>query len=226
MENWNKYLAEAVSSFALVFVAAGAVLANAQTGGSLGTLGIALATGLTLAAVMYCSMHISGAHVNPAVTISLWATGHVKLLQAIGYVISQLVGAVIAALFLKAIFGGVISPQYFLGDATLAAGVTPGMGILVEAILTFFLVWTFFATVIDKKAVSGFGALMVGFVLAVGIMFAGGITMGALNPARSFGPALVTSHWAGHYVYWVGPIVGALVAGFVYHFGVLKKHLG
>ena len=79
MENWNKYLAEAVASFALVFVAAGVVLANAQTGGSLGTLGIALATGLTLAAVMYGTMHISGAHVNPAVTISLWATGHTKL---------------------------------------------------------------------------------------------------------------------------------------------------
>lgn len=226
MENWNKYLAEAIASFALVFVAAGAVLANAQTGGSLQTLGIALATGLTLAAVMYGAMHISGAHVNPAITISLWATGHTKLMQAIGYVISQLIGAVVAALFLKVIFGGVVSPQYFLGDTTLLAGVTPGMGILVEAILTFFLVWTFFATVVDKKATPGFGALAVGFVLAVGIMFAGGITMGALNPARSFGPALITSHWAGHYVYWVGPIVGGIVAGFVYHFGILKKHLG
>lgn len=226
MENWNKYLAEAVASFALVFVAAGVVLANAQTGGSLQTLGIALATGLTLAAVMYGSMHISGAHVNPAVTIALWATGHTKFMQAVGYVISQLIGAVVAGLFLKAIFGGVVSPQYFLGDTTLAAGVTPGMGILVEAILTFFLVWTVFATIVDKKATPGFGALMVGFILAVGIMFAGGITMGALNPARSFGPALITSHWAGHYVYWVGPIVGGLVAGFVYHFGILKKHLG
>ncbi len=127
MENWNKYLAEAVASFALVFVAAGAVLANAQTGGSLGTLGIALATGLTLAVVMYGSMHISGAHVNPAVTIALWATGHSKFVQAISYIISQLVGAVVAALFLKVIFGGIISAQYFLGDATLAAGVTRGV---------------------------------------------------------------------------------------------------
>ncbi len=226
MENWNKYLAEAVASFALVFIAAGVVLANAQTGGSLGTVGIALATGLTLAAVMYSAWHISGAHVNPAVTVALWTTGHIKLAQAAAYIASQLIGAIVAALFLKVIFGGIVSPQYFLGDTTLAAGVTSGMGILVEAILTFFLVWTFFATMVDKKATSGFGALAVGLVLAVGIMFAGGITMGALNPARSFGPALITSHWSGHYVYWVGPIVGGLVAGFVYHFGVLKKHLG
>lgn len=224
-DNWQKYLAEAFATFAFVFVAAGSVLANLQTGGGLGPLGVALSHGLMLAAMMYAIWHISGAHVNPAVTIALWATGHVKTLTGLAYIIAQLVGSVVAALFLKVIFSG-LSPQYYLGDTMLGANVTPGMAILVEAILTFFLVWTVFATVVDKRASPGFGALAVGFVLVVGVMLGGSFTMGALNPARSFGPALVSSHWINHYVYWVGPIIGALVAGFVYHFGFLKKHGG
>ena len=224
-DTWQKYVAEAFATFAFVFIAAGSVLANWQTGGALGTVGVALAHGLVLAAMLYTVWHISGAHVNPAVTIALWATGHIKTLVGVGYIIAQLVGSVVAALFLKVIFSGV-SPQFFLGDTMLGTGVTPGMGILVEALLTFFLVWTVFATVVDKKATPGFGALMVGLMLTVAIMVGGSYTMGALNPARSFGPALVSSHWVNHYVYWVGPIIGALIAGFVYHFGFIKRHGG
>ncbi len=100
------------------------------------------------------------------------------------------------------------------------------MGILIEALLTFILVWTVFATIVDKKAGHNFGPLVVGFALTAGIMIAGYATTGALNPARSFGPSLVTSHWATHYVYWVGPVIGALVAGFVYHFVFMKRHAG
>lgn len=226
MENtWQKYLAEAIATFAFIFVCAGAALANWQAGGSLGTLGVALASGLILAAMIYSVYHISGAHLNPAVTIALWATGHVKTFTAAGYIIAQLVGSVVAALFLKVVFSG-ISPQYFLGDTTLGPGITPGMGILIEALMTFILVWTIFATIVDKKGGHGFGPLVVGFAFSVGIMISGYATMGALNPARSFGPALVTSHWTIHYVYWVGPVFGALIAGFVYHFVFMKKHAG
>lgn len=224
-DTWQKYVAEAFATFAFVFVAAGSVLANWQTGGSLGTVGVALAHGLILAAMMYTVWHVSGAHLNPAVTVALWATGHVKTLQGIGYIIAQLVGSVVAALFLKIVFAGA-SPQFYLGDTMLGTGVTPGMGIFVEALLTFFLVWTFFGTVIDKRSTSGLGGLMIGLVLTVAVMLGGGFTMSALNPARSFGPALVSSHWVNHYVYWVGPVIGALVAGFVYHFGFIKKHGG
>lgn len=224
-DSWQKYVAEAVATFAFVFVAAGSVLANAQTAGNLGPVGIALVHGLMLMAMFYCIYHISGAHLNPAVTIALWATGHVKTLVGIGYIIAQLVGSVAAALFLKIVFIGV-SPQYFLGDTVLGAGISPSMGILVEALLAFFLVWTVFATVVDKKQSSGFGGVMIGMVLAVGIMVGGHLTGGALNPARSFGPALISSHWGTHYVYWVGPVIGALVAAFVYHFGFIKKHGG
>lgn len=222
-ESWQKYVAEAFSTFIFVLVAAGGVLVNAQTAGSLGTVGQALAQGLVLAALIFGAWHLSGAHINPAVTVALWATGHVKTLVAIGYVVSQLVGAVVAALFLKVVFVGV-SPQYYLGSPMLLLSTTPGMGILVEALVTFILVWTVFSTLVDKRASQGFGALAVGFAFAVGIMLSTHLTMGALNPARAFGPALVSSYWMNHYVYWVGPLIGGLVAGFIYHFGFMKKH--
>lgn len=223
-ENWQKYVAEAFATFVLVLVSAGAVLSNWQGGGSLQTLGVALAYGAALTIMIYSVWHISGAHLNPAVTVALWATGHVKTLTAIGYVLSQLVGAVVAAIFLKVIYTGV-SPQYFLGDTILGPGVTPGMGILVEALFTFVVVWVYFATLVDKhSSAAGFGGLCVGLALTVGIMVSSVYTMGALNPARSFGPALVASHWGTHFVYWVGPVIGALVAGFLHHFVFMKKH--
>lgn len=215
--SWQKYVAEAVGTFAFVFIGAGAALANWQTGGSLQTLGVALAHGLMLAAMIYCAWHISGAHLNPAVTIALWATGHIKTLIAAGYVIAQLVGSVVAGILIKSIWGGIMSPQYFYGTPVLGAGITPAMGILVEAVLTFFLVWAFYAAIVDKKAPANFGGLVVGMVFAVGIMVGGAFTGAAMNPARAFGLALVSSHWTAHFVYWIGPVVGALVAGFGYH---------
>ncbi|MBP9718803.1 aquaporin [Candidatus Gracilibacteria bacterium] len=221
-ETWQRYLAEMLGTFVLVFVAAGSVLTNYLGGGSLGTVGVALATGFTLAAMVYATWYISGAHLNPAVTVAMWATGQTKLVPAVMYIVSQLVGAVVAALFIKVIYT-TVSPQFFLGDAMLGNGVTPGMGILIEALLTFFLVWTFFATIMDKRAAPGFGALALGLVLAVGIMIGGNFTMGALNPARSFGPALLSSHWENHYVFWVGPVLGALVAGFSHHYLLRKR---
>lgn len=220
---WRKYLAEAIGTFAFIFVATAATLANWQGGVSIGTLGVALASGLTFSAMIYALFHVSGAHLNPAITITLWATGHIKWALALGYVVSQLVGSVLAAIFVQMIFGSLMSPRYFLGDTMLGVGITPGMGILIEAVLTFFLVWVVFGTLVDKKATPGFGGLAVGLAYATSIMVAGGLTMGALNPARSFGPALLSSNWGTHYVYWIGPVVGALIAGFLYNFIFLKK---
>lgn len=223
MENsLHKYVAEALATFGLTFIAAGSVLANWQTGGALGTVGVALAHGLMLAAMIYTVWHISGAHINPAVTIALLATGHIKMAAAAGYIVAQLIGSVVAALLLKTIFVGV-SPQFYLGSTMLGNGVTPGMGILVEAVLTFFLVWTVFGAAVDKKAAHPFGGLSIGAVLAVCLLVGGHLTMASLNPARSFGPALVSSYWTNQYVYWVGPILGGLAAGLLYNFGFMKK---
>lgn len=222
MDNWQKYLAEGLGTFALVVIAAGAFLANSPTP-VLGAVGVALAYGLGAAALIYSVWHISGGHLNPAITVSLWATGHIKTITAIGYVVAQVIGAVAAAMLLNVMFAGA-SAQYYLGDVFLGQSVSPQLGILIEAVFTFLLVWTFFATMVDKKASPGFGALSVGFILAVGVLLTLGLTGGALNPARSFGPALVSAHWDSHYVYWIGPIAGALVAGFVYHFSFLRKN--
>lgn len=221
---WQKYMAEAFGTAMFVFIAAGSVLANAQTA-ALGAIGIALAHGMALAAVIYSTSHISGGHVNPAVTIAAWATGQMKTAMAAGYVVAQLVGSVVAALLLRLVYSNV-SPQYYLGDALLAQGVSPGFGIFVEALLTFFLAWTIFSVAMDKRANTQFGGLAIGFVMSAAVLIGGNITMAALNPARSFGPALISSHWEYHYVYWIGPILGALLAGVIYHFGLGKKQSG
>lgn len=221
-DTWRKYVAEGIGTFVFIFVAIGATMANWQSGGALGTVGVAMASGLTLAAMIYALYHVSGAHLNPAITIAMWATGHIKTVMAVGYIVAQLVGSVVAAIFVKILFG-TMAPQYFLGDVALGINVSPGLAIVTEAVLAFFLVWIFFGTLVDKKTTPGFGGLAVGFALITSIIVAGNLTMGALNPARSFGPALLTSHWATHYVYWVGPVVGALIAGFIYNYIFIKK---
>lgn len=219
---WQKFISEAVATFALVFVGAGAVLANEVSGDGFGFLGVALAHGLVLLAMTYAVYHLSGAHINPAVTIALWATGKVKTGVGFGYIVAQLVGSVVAALLLKVVFPG-IAMEGFLGDTSLAPGVTPGAGILVEAILTFFLVFAVFGTIVDKRGSAHHAGLVLGATLALGNLLGGPLTGGALNPARSFGPAFLSNHWMLHYVYWVGPVLGGLVAAFVYYFSFLGK---
>lgn len=221
-ESWQKYLAEGLATFAFVFVLAGATLVQGVTG-TLGVPGVALAGGLALLAMVYATGHHSGAHLNPAVTVALWATGHVKTTIGVGYIISQLVGGVVAALFLRVVYASA-SPSLQLGNVWLGSGITPGVGIFTEAVLTFVLVYTYFALVVDKKNDHGMGhaGLALGLVFAAAVMVGATVTGGALNPARVFGPALVSGSWNLHYVYWVGPLIGSLVAAFVYHFGYLK----
>lgn len=224
-ESWQKYVAEALGTFVFVFVLAGAVMTQGTTG-SLGVIGVALAGGFALLAATYAGGHLSGGHFNPAVTVALWATGHVKTSTGIGYIISQLVGAVVATLFLRVVFSSA-SASLHLGNVAVGVGVSPGVAILVEAVLTFVLVYTYFATVVDKRNDGGMGhgGLALGLVFSAAVLIAYTLTGAALNPARVFGPALVSGDWMFHYVYWVGPVIGALVAAFIYHFGYMKKRM-
>ncbi|HLC77192.1 MAG TPA: MIP/aquaporin family protein [archaeon] len=208
----SKYLAEAIATFALVFVGAAAVLAGT------GTLAIAFAHGLVLAVMIYAIAHISGAHINPAVSIAMWATKRMKGIEAAKYVISQLIGASVAAVILTGIYGNVAPAVN-----NLAPGVSVGTGLLVEIILTFFLVFVIFATVVDKRSNSHHAALAIGFVLIFDHIIGLSITGSSMNPARTFGPALASGMWANHLVYWVGPILGALVAAYLYQTVFLKK---
>lgn len=218
----NKYLAEGFGTFFFVLFICGSILANAQTNGALGMVGIALVHAFALAAVIYATAHISGAHLNPAITVAQTITGHLAPVKAVGYIIAQLLGAVAAAVALKFIFAGV-SAQLYLGDTQLGAGVSPLVAAMIEALFTFALTWVVYGAGLAKKSAHGFGGLAIGMVLAAAVLVTGHLTMTSLNPARSFGPAFVSMHWENHFVYWIGPLLGAIMSGTLYHFVVEKE---
>jgi MIP family channel proteins len=215
----QKLVAEFLGTFALVFFGAGAVCTERflQTNGS-GPLGAALATGLTVSVLSIAFGHISGAHFNPAVTIGYWVTKRLNTVEVLGYWISQILGGIVAAFLLKAVLPRDDAWQPVLGGTPdLVRDFTrfPAMGL--EALITFFLVLVYFATTaednLESRSLSGFA---VGLVYTIGILVAGPFTGAALNPARAFGPALASSHWASQGVYWVGPIAGGCLAGLIY----------
>ncbi len=220
------YVAEAMGTFALTFIGAGAILTTAFTGGDAGLIGIALAHGLILSVVVSATMNISGGHINPAVTITMLVTGRIKTPLAIGYIISQLVGASVAGFLLMFIFksmgeaGTEAIIACKLGTPNLNAAVSPWMGVLIEIILTFLLVVVIFGTAVDPRApkIGGFG---IGLAVSANILMGGPLTGAAMNPARTFGTLLgglgdTSDLWSQHWIYWLGPIIGAVLAGVVY----------
>ncbi len=213
----QKGLAEAVGTFALTFIG-GAAIANGQAG----LIGVALAHGLALSVMISGLGHISGGHFNPAVTTGFLVTGRMSPREGALYVGSQLAGAVVAALVLLALVPGAREVQ--LGGQSLAAGVGFGAGVGIEIVLTFLLVFTVFATAVDErgafKAIAGFG---IGLVVAFDILAGGPVTGASMNPARSFGPALISGSLSGHLVYWIGPLVGGALAALLYDRVLMKK---
>ena len=212
MKEYKKYIAEFFGTFGLVFIGAGAVLMNSLTGGALGLLGIAFAHGLVLMAMIYSLANISGAHFNPAVTIAMFVNKRINAKESIFYIVSQLVGSIVAAFFLKVLFPSANAAALYGFPTTIA----PEFGIAVEAILTFFLVFVIYGVAINKKAQAGatFG-LIIGSVLVFDILLGGTQTGAAMNPARAFGPALVTGFVGIQAIYWIGPVVGAIIASLI-----------
>ena len=225
---WKPCLAELIGTFALIFVGAGSICTNqymiAHGGGGIGLVGIALAHGLVVAIMISCIGHISGGHINPAVTFAAMLTGKIKAGKGLAYIGSQLLGGALGGFLLLAIFSPEVRAAASLGATMLAADVSPGMGLLLEMVLTFFLVFTVFATAIDDrgafKSVAGFA---IGLVVAFDILVGGPLTGAAMNPARTFGPALAGGYWANHLLYWIGPLAGGAAAGMLYHHVFLKK---
>mgnify|MGYP001582519668 FL=1 len=219
MNAYKKYMAEFVGTFALVFIAAGSVCADfylRQAGGQgLGLLGISIAFGIVVIAVIYATSYVSGSHVNPAVTVSFWITKRMEPNTAIMYIISQIAGAALAGLALKTLFPDAAKTVY-LGTCVLAPGVSIARGVLMEFIISFLLVFTIYGTLVDKRASAGFAGVAIGLVVLFGAMIGGTISGGAMNPARVFGPALASGQFTHHYVWWLGPILGGIAAGFVY----------
>jgi len=212
---WNKYLAEAIATFALVFIGAGAVVANATYNNSLGLVGVALAHGLVLMSMIYATRHISGGHVNPAVTIAMLVTKKIPVKDGIAYIIFQLVGAAIAGLLLAVVFVNAPASVH-LGVTDLASGVSVTTGIILEAVLTFFLVFTVFAVAVDNRGLADASGLAIGLVLTFDILVGGSLTGAAMNPARAFGPAFASQYFLTQPVYWIGPIIGAVIAALIY----------
>ncbi len=219
MNAYKKYIAELVGTFALVFIAAGSLCADfslRQTGGQgLGLLGTSIAYGVVVIAVIYAISYISGSHVNPAVTISFWITKRMDPNTAIMYIVSQIAGASLAGLALKTLFPDALNTLY-LGTSMLAPGVTVARGILMEFIITFLLVFTVYGTLVDRRASAGFAGVAIGLVVLFGSLIGGTISGGAANPVRVFGPAIASGQFTHHYVWWIGPILGGIAAGFVY----------
>ena len=219
---YKPLVAEVIATFSLVFIGAGAVLVNSANG-ALGLLGVALAHGLVLMSMIYATGHISGAHVNPAVTIAMFATKQIKAQKAVLYIIAQLLGAGIAGFLLLAAFPSIAMASN-VGLTSLATDVGMIQGTLIEAILTFFLVFTIFGVAVDKRASTPLFGLAIGLVLTFDILIGGTFTGAAMNPARWFGPALASGYWAESIVYLAGPIIGALVAALLYTHVLMDKN--
>ncbi|HKN48987.1 MAG TPA: MIP family channel protein [Actinomycetota bacterium] len=217
-------VAEFVGTLALVFIGAGSVVALRPLGAA-AILGIALAHGLVLAVMVSNLGHISGGHFNPAVTVGAWVTGKIETLRAGFYIVCQLAGAVAGAGLLRWAI-----PERIWRAATLGAtlvdhtdNITNAKAVLLEGILTFFLVFTVFAAAIDDRgAFKSIAGLSIGLVLTFDILVGGFLTGASMNPARSFGPALVAAKWDDFWVYVAGPLSGAVIAGAVYWFSFLR----
>jgi MIP family channel proteins len=216
----RRAFAEALGTFALVFFGAGAVASKYYPEATFGIFGVAVAHGLVLAVMVTALMGISGGHLNPAVTIGLVVTRRTRPVDGAVYIVAQLVGAVLAALMLKEVYPtGVIRP-ISLGTPTLATTIQLPQAILMEAIMAFFLVSAVFGTCINPDAprIGGFG---IGLTLLFCVLVGGPLTGAAVNPARAFGPALVSGQWVAHIAYWVGPILGGIVAALVWEYFLL-----
>lgn len=216
----RRSLAEAVGTFSFVFIGAGVVVMRAAPGAGYGLLGIAWAHAIALAVAITCTMAISGGHINPAVSIGLLVGRRISAATAGAYIVAQLVGAVIAALFLKWLLPAAGVRNTLLGTPTLGSNVQLGQAIGIEAVLTFFLVSAVYGTCVNAEAPK-VGGFAVGLVLLFDILVGGTLTGAAMNPARAFGPAFVAGEWVAHIVWWAGPILGGIVAGLLWEYAIL-----
>jgi len=204
------YAAEFLGTFALVFAGPGAAVINAYTNGGVTPVGIGLTFGLIVGSMIYAIGHISGAHINPAVTLAFTLTRHFPLRDVPGYLLAQLAGAAAASLVTKGLYGNTAH----LGATLPSHGA--GQAAVLEGILTFFLMFVIMAVATDVRAQGEAAAIAIGGYVALAATFAGPIAGASMNPARSFGPALVSNDWTSWWVYWVGPIVGALLGALAY----------
>ncbi|XP_077234351.1 tonoplast intrinsic protein 2;2 [Tasmannia lanceolata] len=213
----RSYFAEFISTFMFVFAGVGSAMAAGKLTSDAGPdetglVAVALAHAFALFVAVYVSANISGGNVNPAVTLGLVVGGHVSILNGLCYCGAQLLGSTMACLLLMLVTAGQAVPTHALASEMTGFG-----GAVMESVTTFALVYTVYATRDPKKGSQGImGPLAIGFVVGAGILASGPFTGGSMNPARSFGPAVITGDFKNHGVYWVGPLMGGGIAGLLY----------
>jgi aquaporin Z len=219
-DSWRHFIAELIGTFGLVYVGGASIMAtSAHTESPL--LAVAVAHGLILSIMVTATMRISG-HLNPAVTLGFLAARRIEPLMAMLYIVAQLLGALLAAYALKALFPHDVATATRLGGQSLAIDVTFAQGIFAEAIATFFLVFAVFGTAVDPHAPK-VGGFAIGLTVAADILAIGPLTGASMNPARSLGPAVVSGQYEAQGVYWIGPILGGLAAALLYDTLFLRR---
>jgi MIP family channel proteins len=211
---WRHFAAEFIGTFALVFIGGGAIITSPMLQVQAAVVNIAFAHGLILALMVTATMRVSG-HLNPAVTAGFLATRRIEPMMAVVYWIAQFTGAIVASYALKALYPANIVTMTRLGGQSISANITMTEAIALEAIATFFLVFVVFGTAVDPKGPK-VGGFAIGLTVTAGILGIGPLTGGSMNPARSFGPAVAMGLFEGQAAYWIGPIVGAVVAAVLY----------
>ena len=215
----RRLIAEFLGTFALIFVGCGSVMADNYA--RFGLLGIAAAHALVLAIMISSLMNISGGHFNPAVTTGLLVGRRIDVRTAGFYIVAQLVGGVVGAALLHFILPAPIVKVTTLGTPSLAPAMLFWQAVALEAVLTFFLVSAVYGTAVQKNApkIAGFG---IGLTLLFDILVGGGLTGAAMNPARAFAPALISNTWTAQAVWWIGPLLGGIVAGLLWDRVLIK----
>lgn len=208
----RRLIAEALGTFFLVLIGPGAVMVDAYSGGGVGHTGIALSFAFVVTAMVYALGHLSGAHINPAVTIGFWLSRRFPRREVGPYLFAQSLGAVAASGVLRAALGpvghlGATSPSIPLGSA-----------FVFEWLLSFVLMFVIMAVATDERVAGGFAGIAVGLTVGFCALVGGPLTGASMNPARSFGPALVGGVWTAHWIYWAAPILGMVTAARAYDF--------
>jgi MIP family channel proteins len=207
----RRALAEGLAAFFLVFAGCGAIIANARYQGALGTVGIGLVFGLVIMVMVYATGHLSGAHINPAVTTAFALTRHFPVREAAAYIPAQLAGATGGALVLLAVW-----PDQPASLGATVPSVGAGSAFVYELVLTAILMFVIMAVATDTRAIGAGAAIAIGGAIGLDALFGGVVTGASMNPARSFGPALVSGRWTDFWVYVAGPLVGSAVGAFSY----------
>ncbi|XP_072962238.1 probable aquaporin TIP2-1 [Typha angustifolia] len=212
------YVAEFIATLLFVFAGVGSAISYGKLTADApldpaGLVAVAIAHAFALFVGVSMAANISGGHLNPAVTFGLAVGGNITILTGIFYWVAQLLGSSVACLLLKFVTGGLAVPTH-----GVAAGLSEIEGAVMEIVITFALVYTVYATAADPKkgSLGTIAPIAIGFIVGANILAAGPFSGGSMNPARSFGPAVAAGNFSGHWVYWVGPLIGGGLAGLIY----------